>query len=175
MSDSKMQTLTFRKLHSGDSELLWKLVDKDLNAVPTSWPKHKEHFFDWLHSGIDDDIASKYVVEYGNEIAGIVSVDFINENNILNFQMVKIGDANVSYMTFPKFAGKGVATFALSEISKELESKKIEPLLRIAIWNKASAKVAEKCGFVKCDADVVVQDFFDEEPTILNIYRKLKN
>ena len=175
MSDSKTKTLTFRKLCSEDAELLWDLIDKDLNVVPTSWPKHKEHFVDWLHSGINDDIASKYIVEFGNEIAGLVSVDFINEDNILTFQMAEVGDANVSYMTFPAYAGKGVATFALNEISEALESEKIEPLLRIAIWNKASAKVAEKCGFIKCDADVVVQDFFDEEPTILNVYRKLKN
>lgn len=166
---------TFRKFEEKDSDILWGLVDRDLNAVPTSWPKHKEHFYDWLMSGLPDEMPSKYIVEFNDEIAGVVSVDFINENNIHNYQMAKVGDANVSYMTLPTFAGKGVATFALQEISQILEQANVDPLLRIAIWNKASEKVAEKCGFIKCDADVVVQDFFDEEPTILNVYRKQKN
>lgn len=175
MSDSKTKILNFREFEIDDSDTLWHLIDQDLNAVPTSWPKHKEHFLDWLASSIENELPSKFVVEYEKEIAGVVSVDYISEDNILNFQMSKIGDANVSYMTLPTFAGKGVASFALNEISNILEEKNIDPLLRIAIWNKASAKVAEKCGFIKCDADVVVQDFFDEEPTILNVYRKLKN
>lgn len=174
MNNKEASNFRFRKADEHDIDVLWTLIEPDLSLVPTSWPKYKEHFLKWLLNDESSSIASKFVVEVEGEIGAIVSVDFIDERNIDNYQMSTIGDANVSYMTLPRHAGNGIASFALNKVSEILEQEKVNPLLRIAIWNKASSKVAEKCGFTKCDAQVVVQDFFDEEPTILNVYRRIK-
>jgi RimJ/RimL family protein N-acetyltransferase len=177
MKLAEKELLKIRNLEASDLDQLWNLVERDLTNVPLSWPKNSKHFEEWLLNGILDELPTKYIIEYDDKgitkIAGIISIDIINNENQINYQMASTGDANVSYMTFPDFAGLGVATFAVNEISKILISNKLKPILRIAIWNKASARVAIKCGFIKHDSGVIIQDYFDEEPTILDVYRKI--
>ena len=172
MKLAEKELLKIRNLEAGDQDQLWNLVEQDLTNVPLSWPKNSKHFEEWLLNDILDELPTKYIIEYDDKgitkIAGIISIDIINNENQINYQMASTGDANVSYMTFPDFAGLGVATFAVNEISKILISNKLK-----AIWNKASARVAIKCGFIKHDSGVIIQDYFDEEPTILDVYRKI--
>ena len=77
-------------------------------------------------------------------------------------------------MTFSKYSGLGVATFAVQQISKILINSKFNPTLRIANWNKASARVAIKCGYIKYDSSELKDGYFDDELSITDVYRKIR-
>lgn len=178
MAELVTEVLLLRELEARDIKLLWQQMSQDLNGIPAAWPKNKNNFDEWIVESILEEFPTKYVIEHNSgttpkAITGIISIDIITNQNQINYQMADQGDANVSYMTFPQFAGLGIATFAVQEISKILLEHNLKPILRIETLNKASARVAIKCGFIKDDSAMLIQDFFDDEPTILDIYRKI--
>ena len=45
---------------------------------------------------------------------------------------------------------------------------------QIANWNKASARVAIKCGYIKYDSSELKDGYFDDELSITDVYRKIR-
>lgn len=171
-------SLTVDSAIDTDPAILWELFGTHLERLPFTWPKDFASFRSWLHENIDDGYPRRYVIfdrSHGSvlqdQIAGIISADLVDEDSSSTFQLAQIGDVNISYMTANKHSQKGVASFALGEVVNKVIAGGHHPILRIASWNKASIRVAEKCGFILAASDIVIQYAFDEEPTLLNVYR----
>ncbi|CAN5608752.1 GNAT family N-acetyltransferase [soil metagenome] len=78
-----------------------------------------------------------------------ILVDEIIAGSIAKFEIE--GDAEITYWIDKKFWGKGIATTALNTF---LTIENARPLSgRVAFDNLASAKVLEKCGFIKTGTD----------------------
>jgi RimJ/RimL family protein N-acetyltransferase len=85
-----------------------------------------------------DDAATKKTIVHEGQVAG----------NVLSWR--QDGRQLVGYWVGREFWGKGVATAALAELTKEL---KMRPLYAwVARSNRASIRVLEKCGFVPVDS-----------------------
>ena len=179
MNKTDVETLILRDLESNDIDQLWESIENDLKDLPSSWPVNKRFFTEWLLENVLSEFPTKYIIEYKSDqgiktIAGIISVDIITNQNQINYQMADQGHADVTYMTFSKYSGLGVATFAVQQISKILINSKFNPTLRIANWNKASARVAIKCGYIKYDSSELKDGYFDDELSITDVYRKIR-
>jgi|GEM_PF-6288376 len=171
-----------KSIESDQAEQVWNIVSADLNKLPNTWPKLRHRFLEWVAVSSrgahkrDVEIYPKrfYIVENENDnidlCLGFASADLVDENNESHFMLADVNDVNISYMTLPKHLGKGVSTFALSKVKDIVISDGHKPVLRIASWNEASMRIAQKCGFEQAGADIVIQDSFDYEPTLLKVF-----
>lgn len=169
--------MILREIEVKDFDYLWNLIETNSELLPINWPSKQSKFYDWLYLGLLDDFSSKYVIEFisdetTKDIVGLISVDLVTKQNHMQFKNTNIYDADITYLTSKEFAGIGVATFAVTEISKILIENSYKPIMRIAKSQKASARIAVKCGFIKIDDEQIFQDF-DDDRLSLEIFRKI--
>jgi RimJ/RimL family protein N-acetyltransferase len=171
-NDAKKDNFYLNEANDEAVSHCWQILSKNLSILPATWPKHSTFFESWLLEKSEENSTSRYLIKNNeDQIVGIISTDLVDKKSKTKYLLAKTGEVNISYVTFPQYAKQGIATFAVTQITKLLIENEYTPILRIAIWNKASAKVANKCGYEKSESCVVIQDFFDSEPTILDVYR----
>lgn len=167
--------LSLCRIDADSHDELWELFGQDLSKLPFTWPRSAAEFESWLASSGNDIYPQRYSItiniNHSETTAGIISADLVDDDNHTTFQLAHKGDVNISYITLAQYAGKGIASFGLKCIVDVVLKGGYDPILRIASWNKASIRVAEKCGFHKAGSDIVIQYQFDYEPTLLGVYR----
>ena len=87
----------------------------------------------WKHKVLGDDSVLVKTILYNGEVAG----------NIVCFE--QLGDREVGYWLGKHFWGKGIATKALEEFLKQIETRPL--YAHVAKHNIGSRRVLEKCGF----------------------------
>jgi RimJ/RimL family protein N-acetyltransferase len=87
----------------------------------------------WAKIMADDSIMIQTIL-FNGDVAG----------NIVCFE--QIGDREVGYWLGKEYWGKGIATRALEEFLKQIETRPL--YAHVAKHNIASRRVLEKCGFV---------------------------
>ena len=86
----------------------------------------------WTKIMVDPSIVMKTIL-YDGDVAG----------NIVCFE--QLGEREVGYWLGRKFWGKGIATLALEEFLKQIDTRPL--YAHVAKHNVASRRVLEKCGF----------------------------
>ena len=172
MNNGALSKFSLHSVNKEDISICWDILSKDVSILPASWPKHRKLFTNWILN-TDDELYNfrNTIFNDNNHLVGIICAELVDEKSEKKFMLGRPGEVNISYVTSPEFARQGIASFALGEMTNLVCKAGYAPILRIAIWNKASAKVAQKCGYKKSNSAVVIQDYFDEEPTILDVYR----
>ncbi|HSL44255.1 MAG TPA: GNAT family N-acetyltransferase [Anaerolineales bacterium] len=111
----------------------------------------------WTKTMADESIVMKTILLDG-KVAG----------NIVCFQ--QLGEREVGYWLGKEYWGKGIATRALEEFLKQIETRPL--YAHVAKHNIASRRVLEKCGFVVSGEDrffsQILGDDIEEYILILN-------
>jgi hypothetical protein len=170
------EKMFLRNLEVKDLDTIWNLVNSNIETLPLNWPSKQSKFYDWLYLGILDEFPSKYIVEYHTdnniEIVGLISIDIITKQNLFQYKNANIDDADITYLTSSQYAGMGLATFAVNEVSRKLIGHNCKPIMRIPTDQKASARIAIKCGFIKIDDEKSFEEY-DDGRVSLEIFRKI--
>ncbi|RPJ23098.1 MAG: N-acetyltransferase [Chloroflexi bacterium] len=99
-------------------------------ALPS---RNKEMFMThWIRIMADDSILIKTILFNGSVAGNIVCFD-------------QLGEREVGYWLGKEYWGKGVATQALAEFLKDIDTRPL--YAHVAKHNIASRRVLEKCGF----------------------------
>jgi RimJ/RimL family protein N-acetyltransferase len=100
-----------------------------------SFPSRGEEAFmsHWKHKVLGDDSVLAKTILYNGEVAG----------NMVCFE--QLGDREVGYWLGKDYWGKGIATTALEEFLKQIETRPL--YAHVAKHNIGSRRVLEKCGF----------------------------
>jgi RimJ/RimL family protein N-acetyltransferase len=100
-----------------------------------SWDGFISH---WTKTMADDSVVMKTIL-FNGDVAG----------NIVCFE--QLGEREVGYWLGKEYWGKGIATRALKEFLKQIETRPL--YAHVAKQNVASRRVLEKCGFVVSGED----------------------
>lgn len=113
----------------------------------------------WTRIMADESVQLKTIL-FGGEVAG----------NIVCFQ--QLGEREVGYWLGKEYWGKGVATRALEEFLKTIETRPL--YAHVAKHNIGSRRVLEKCGFTIAGEDRFFSEFFGKniEEYILTLIPK---
>ena len=100
-----------------------------------AFPSRGEEAFmsHWKHKVLGDDSVLAKTILFNGEVAG----------NIVCFE--QLGDREVGYWLGKDYWGKGIATKALEEFLKQIETRPL--YAHVAKHNIGSRRVLEKCGF----------------------------
>ncbi|MEO6232743.1 MAG: GNAT family N-acetyltransferase [Ferruginibacter sp.] len=136
-------TVKLRQTEKSDLEHLFQFqLDKEAGFLAAFMPKDptdKEAYFEKYSRHLKDPTINMRTILVDETIAG----------SIAKFEIG--GDAEITYWIDKKFWGKGIATAALNNF---LTIESARPLFgRVAFDNLGSAKVLEKCGFIKTGTD----------------------
>ena len=146
----KTQRLLLRKLNTSDAEAILSLRSNDevMKYIPRPYLKTKEDALE-LIAMFDDKIENSIGINWG--------ISFLNEPEkiigIIGYYRMKPEHyrAEVGYMLFPEYNGKGIVSEALQKVVEygfnEMKLHSIEAILDPE--NLASEKVLLKNGFVK--------------------------
>lgn len=102
----------------------------------------------WTKIMADPSVLIKTILFHG-DVAG----------NIVCFE--QLGEREVGYWLGKQFWGKGIATQALKEFLKEIETRPL--YAHVAKHNIASRRVLEKCGFVVAAEDRVFSQILGDD------------
>lgn len=102
----------------------------------------------WTKIMADPSVLIKTILFHG-DVAG----------NIVCFE--QLGEREVGYWLGKHFWGKGIATQALKEFLKEIETRPL--YAHVAKHNIASRRVLEKCGFVVAAEDRVFSQILGDD------------
>jgi RimJ/RimL family protein N-acetyltransferase len=105
-------------------------------AQMASFPSRGERAFmaHWKTRVLGDDSVLVKTILFNGEVAG----------NIVCFE--QLGDREVGYWLGKDYWGKGIATRALGEFLKQIETRPL--YAHVAKHNIGSRRVLEKCGFI---------------------------
>lgn len=113
------------------------LNDPEIQAnTPVHDPAPAEHAADWLTRFGDE---GAWVVLEGDEVVGWACAPTLNTTR---------GEAELGYQVAPTARGRGVATFALAQLTAWAFHKGVHRIqLHINDTNTASQEVARRCGY----------------------------
>lgn len=149
MEIAKTKELILRHVKLSDAQVLFEIeIDKDNIKNMMSY----DDDIKYIISGIKDQQKEykkskpsneQIIIETPEGVAGYISIHGLN-------QPFTEHKAKMSYGLHPKFRGKGITTNAVKLVTKyvfkKYNLKRIEACCRT--FNKASARVLEKSGFV---------------------------
>lgn len=131
-------TVRLREVMAGDLEVFFEQQkDPDANymaAFTAKDPSDRDGYMGYWTKVLDDESITWRTILYGDDIAG----------SVLRFE--QFGKPSVSYWISKEYWGKGVATEALRQFLRLVETRPL--YARAAKDNIASIRVLEKCGFV---------------------------
>lgn len=140
-----MKKVSIRYQKTSDAKRFYEILNNPSFVFFSAKPKSVEDEKKWLSGNPQrrkDNFEWNYTILYGNEIVGSVGIK-------INAHRKYIGE--IGYFVDKEYWGKGIATKATKLMEKE-GFKKLG-LTRIEIVmqpeNKASEKVATKCGYKK--------------------------
>lgn len=118
---------------------------------------HEAFMTHWGKIMADESVQLKTIL-FGGEVAG----------NIVCF--IQLGEREVGYWLGKEYWGKGIATRALAEFLKIIETRPL--YAHVAKHNIGSRRVLEKCGFRIAGEDRFFSDFFGKniEEYILTLH-----
>ena len=120
-------------------------LDPEATQMAAFPSRNKEAFMShWKDKVLADDSGQVKTILFYGEVAG----------NIVCFE--QLGEREVGYWLGKAFWGKGIATRALDEFLKTIETRPL--YAHVAKHNIGSRRVLEKCGFT-----IVAQDRFFSE------------
>jgi len=169
----KTERLLLRRVTANDAETILALRSNDevMKYIPRPYLKTKEDALE-LIAMFDDKIENGIGINWG--------ITFLNEPEriigIIGHYRMKPEHyrAEVGYMLFPEYNGKGIVSEALQKIVeygfKDMKLHSIEAILDPE--NKASEKVLLKNGFVK-EAHFIENEFYEGRFLDTMIYSKL--
>jgi RimJ/RimL family protein N-acetyltransferase len=136
-----MDEVTLRDVRDEDLPILFPFqvdpVATEMAAFPTrEWEPFMAH---WAKIRTDETVSAK-VIEFDGEIAGDV-VSWLDS-----------GHRNVGYWIGRKFWGRGIASRALAMFLAELKERPL--YAHVAVHNRGSLRVLEKCGFMVSKDDL---------------------
>lgn len=147
------EKIELRNIKSEDLPIFYhQQLDPEANqmaAFTVKDPSDREAFNQhWKKIMNDTSVLTKTIL-YNGEIAG--HLGFFN----------LLGLPSISYWIGKNYWNNGVATSALMEFVKEISERPI--YARVAVHNKASIRVLEKCGFVQVEIDHGFADYLQRE------------
>lgn len=147
-------TVTLRDVREEDLETFFRQqADPEAHRMAVIEPRDREAFFrHWREKIFGNPDALKQAIEVDGQLVGDIG------------SWLADGQRHVGYMIGREFWGRGIATDALAEFVRSHATSR--PLhATVATTNPASARVLEKCGFVRLDrqiADDGVEEFLYE-------------
>jgi ribosomal-protein-alanine N-acetyltransferase len=169
----KTQRLLLRRVNANDTDTILALRSNDevMKYIPRPYLKNREDALE-LIAMLDDKIENGIGINWGialleepEKIIGIIGHYRIKPEHYR---------AEVGYMLFPEYNGKGIVSEALQKVVeygfKDMKLHSIEAVLDPD--NKASEKVLLKNGFVK-EAHLIENEFYEGRFLDSMIYSKL--
>jgi RimJ/RimL family protein N-acetyltransferase len=125
-----------REIHEDDLDVLFEQQREPEAVAMAVFPAREREAFDahWRKLLADDTLVVR-AIEVDGEVAG----------NIGSWE--QDGLQLVGYWLGREFWGRGLATAALAELARELETRPLHAW--VASSNVGSIRVLEKCGFVR--------------------------
>jgi RimJ/RimL family protein N-acetyltransferase len=121
-------------------------LDPEATAMAALPSRNQETFMaHWARITTDDSILIRTILFNGNIAGNIVCFD-------------QLGEREVGYWLGKEYWGKGIATRALAEFLKEIETRPL--YAHVAKHNIGSRRVLEKCGFVISGEDIFFSQAF---------------
>jgi len=109
-------------------------LDPEATAMAALPSRSRETFMaHWTRITADDSILIKTILFHGAVAGNIVCFD-------------QLGEREVGYWLGKEYWGKGIATQALGEFLKDIDTRPL--YAHVAKHNIASRRVLEKCGFI---------------------------
>lgn len=109
-------------------------LDPEATLMASFPSRSRDGFMSHWDKLLKDESVLMKTILYNGDIAG----------NIVCFE--QLGEREVGYWLGKQFWGKGIATRALEEFLKQVETRPL--YAHVAKHNTASRRVLEKCGFV---------------------------
>lgn len=169
----KTQRLLLRQVNANDADTLWSLRSNDevMRYIPRPYLKSREDALE-LIAMFDDKIENGIGINWGitfldnpEKIIGIIGHYRMKPEHYR---------AEVGYMIFPEYNGKGIVSEALQVVVeygfKEMKLHSIEAILDPE--NKGSEKVLLKNGFVK-EGHFIESEYYEGRFLDSVIYSKL--
>lgn len=126
-------------------------------------------YFDWLAANAAAGRGKRgFGVWLDDRLAGYVDCDETNRD------CLEPGDVNLSYAVHPWARGRGVAVEAVRLVCEFVRAHHIgaRAAIRVEPENKASVRVARKCGFgYVCDFASGTDTHADGSPVTMSLYR----
>jgi len=145
----KSNDFILRHARLSDAPALFEIEqDKETQKNMMSHAKNVEEVRDSLKKSINEykkkkPSSEKFIIEVKGNVAGEISISNLNNPH-------EEHKAKISYSLHPKYRGRGITTKAVKLITnhafKEYNLKRIEA--RCRTFNKASAKILEKSGYI---------------------------
>jgi RimJ/RimL family protein N-acetyltransferase len=129
------ETIKLREVIESDLAIFFEQQLDPEAAQMASFPSRGEASFmtHWKTKVLGDDSVLVKTILFNEEVAG----------NIVCFE--QLGDREVGYWLGKEYWGKGIATQALREFLKHIETRPL--YAHVAKHNIGSRRVLEKCGF----------------------------
>ena len=122
-------------------------LDPEATEMASFPSRNEEAFMDhWKNKVLPNDSVLVKTILFNGDVAG----------NIVCFEQV--GEREVGYWLGKEFCGKGIATQALQEFLKTIETRPL--YAHVAKHNIGSKRVLEKCGFTIAGEDRFFSEIF---------------
>ena len=140
--------IQLRDVIENDLSIFYKQqLDPEATQMAAFPSRSEEAFMDhWQNKVLANDSGQVKTILFNGEVAG----------NIVCFE--QLGEREVGYWLGKEYWGKGIATAALEEFLKTIETRPL--YAHVAKHNVGSKRVLEKCGFTIAGEDRFFSEVF---------------